>query len=118
MHQNPNTMRAQLAAATRARGLQVAASLFAAHGYEEVTMRIIARAMGMSTGALFCHWSGKAALYAEISGHKPVSPEQGRKLLLGLREYFSSEQDPKAALQALADLSVAVEAEVACPVAS
>jgi AcrR family transcriptional regulator len=100
---------------TRAKTIDTAAKLFAQHGYEAVTMRGLATAMGMSTGAVFSVFPDKPAIYAAVYDHIPVSPELGRKMLLGLRAYFTADDDPKEALQALADLSVAAELEVKCP---
>ena len=69
-------------ARTAQRVLEAAAGLFSAEGgYEAATMRTIAKAAGMSTGAIFANYADKAALYRAIYGHPPISPEKGRELL-------------------------------------
>lgn len=80
----PGTRRAAGKAATRERVLAAAREVFAA-GYEQATIRDIAKAAGRSTGAVFSSWPDKAALYCEVFGHPPLTPEQGRELLLVLK---------------------------------
>lgn len=66
--------------------LDAAADLFAAEGgYEQATIRSIAKASGMSTGAIYASFETKEDLYRAIHGHRPISPQQGAKLL-GLLE--------------------------------
>lgn len=78
--------RAQAKARTYQKVLDAAASLFAAEGgYERATIRSIAKAAGMSTGAVFANFQDKAAIYATVYGHPPITPEQGRELLGYLR---------------------------------
>lgn len=77
----PTTRRAQAAAAKRAALLATAREMFNAHPYADVTMRVLARAAGVSTGNLFTYWSDKWGLYVEAVGHPPITPEQGRALL-------------------------------------
>lgn len=80
------TSRTLQKAATRAKVLAAAKALFDAEGYQAVTIRGLAAAVGMSTGAVFTHWSDKEALYREVYGHAPITPELGRALYLaGLR---------------------------------
>lgn len=82
----PPTRRDLAKAATYQKVLEAAAGLFAAEGgYEAATIRSIAKAAGMSTGAVFANFPDKAALYRAIYGHAPISPEQGRELLGHLR---------------------------------
>jgi AcrR family transcriptional regulator len=79
--QTPGTSRQEAKVATRAKVLEAARRLFEFEGYEFATIRDIALEAGMSTGAVFANFSGKAALYREIYGHDPISPEAGRELL-------------------------------------
>ena len=51
---------------TRAKVLDAARRLFSEHGYEGATIRDIAGAAGMSTGAVFANFSDKADLFQEI----------------------------------------------------
>lgn len=76
--------RAAARAATQAKVLAAAQALFESQGYEAVTIRGIAAAAGMSTGAIFANWAGKAEVYRDVFGHEPISPEIGRQLLAAL----------------------------------
>lgn len=78
------TQRADAKARTRAKVLDEARRQFAAQGYERTTIRTIAKAIRMSTGAIFANFKGKEELYVEIHGHKPVSPEVGRIAIVRL----------------------------------
>lgn len=69
------------AQATRAHILDTARDLFNAHPYADVGIRTIAKAAGVSTGAVFTYWDDKPALYLAAIGHAPITPEQGRALL-------------------------------------
>ena len=80
-----STLRQQAKASTRAKVLAAAKATFETAGYERATIRDIARVVGMSTGAIFANFEDKAALYTAIYGHKPISPELGRALLLAAR---------------------------------
>lgn len=71
--------RARGKAATREKILAAARALFAAKGYEAVTMRELAKAIGMSTGVLFGQFAGKAALYEAATGI--AAPDVGAFLL-------------------------------------
>lgn len=67
---------------TAAKVLEAARTLFAAEGgYEAATIRSIAKAAGMSTGAVFANYDSKEVLYEAIYGHKPITPELGKELL-------------------------------------
>ena len=58
--------------ATRALMIETARRLWAEPGsYENVTIRIIAKAAGMSTGAIFNQWTGKEALWRDAMGYEP-----------------------------------------------
>lgn len=59
----PDTTRGKKAAETRAKLVSTARTLFGQHGYA-VDIRTIAGALGMSTGAVFGHFTGKADLFA------------------------------------------------------
>lgn len=52
---------------TRSRILQIASELFAARGYEAVTMREIARAVGRSHTTIYTYFADKEALLHELS---------------------------------------------------
>lgn len=73
--------RQQAKARTAAKILTVAKALFDAGGYEPATIREIAKAAGMSTGAVFANYDSKADLYRAIYGHAPVTPNGGRRML-------------------------------------
>jgi len=60
------TRRALAKQQTRAKVLQAARRLFSEHGYEGATIRDIAAAAGMSTGAVFANFSDKSDLFREI----------------------------------------------------
>ena len=65
----PN-QRERAKAQTRAKVLAAARKLWAEPGtYETATMRDIARAAGMSTGAIFANWKSKEALWLEAMGY-------------------------------------------------
>ena len=51
---------------TRQALISAAKALFTAHGYADATVRGIAKATGMSTGAVFANFSDKADLFAEV----------------------------------------------------
>lgn len=93
--EKPNR-RALAKASTYQKILEAAAGLFAAEGgYEAATTRSIAKAAGMSTGAVFAHFPDKATLYRAIYGHAPISPEQGRSLAI-LVAQFQDQARPEA----------------------
>ena len=60
------TRRAVAKQQTRGRVLAAARVLFSAQGYEGATIRDIAAAAGMSTGAVFANFSDKSDLFREI----------------------------------------------------
>ena len=62
----PPTRRALAKQQTRAKVLAAARKLFSEHGYEGATIRDIAAAAGMSTGAVFANFSDKSDLFREI----------------------------------------------------
>lgn len=75
--------RQQAKIATRAKLLETARRVWAEPGtYEAATMRVIAAAAGMSTGAIFANWPGKEDLWREAMGYEPpVDGPQVRMLL-------------------------------------
>jgi len=60
------TRRALAKQQTRTKVLAAARRLFSEHGYEGATIRDIATAAGMSTGAVFANFSDKSDLFREI----------------------------------------------------
>ncbi|HEY1940782.1 MAG TPA: helix-turn-helix domain-containing protein [Roseiarcus sp.] len=56
----------QLAASTRERILEAAERLFAEHGFDSVSMPQIAEASGITAGAIYKHFDGKADLFFEV----------------------------------------------------
>src|SRR5689334_20954712 len=60
------TRRALAKQQTRAKVLSAARRLFSEEGYEGATIRDIAAAAGMSTGAVFANFSDKSDLFREI----------------------------------------------------
>jgi TetR/AcrR family transcriptional repressor of uid operon len=58
-------LRTRHAEATRARLIEAASTMFVEQGYAEVTVRDLARACGVTTGALYAHFRNKAALLVE-----------------------------------------------------
>ncbi|WP_313005377.1 helix-turn-helix domain-containing protein [Brevundimonas sp.] len=58
--------------ATRAKLIASARKLWAEPGtYEAIGIREISAAAGMSTGAIFANWKGKADLWREAMGFEP-----------------------------------------------
>jgi AcrR family transcriptional regulator len=60
------TRRALAKQQTRVKVIAAARKLFSEHGYEGATIRDIAAAAGMSTGAVFANFSDKSDLFREI----------------------------------------------------
>ena len=54
------------AAATRARLLEIAAAVFIEHGYAAVSLRDIAKAAGVTKGAIYGHFRSKGQLLVEV----------------------------------------------------
>lgn len=67
--------------------LAAARAFFETRGYEQATIRRIATAAGMSTGAVFANYQDKAELYAAVYGHPPISPEVGRQAMRALQAF-------------------------------
>jgi AcrR family transcriptional regulator len=72
----PLSRRALAKLRTRQALISAAKALFTAHGYADATVRGIARATGMSTGAVFANFADKADLFAEVlaSDHQALNP--------------------------------------------
>ena len=58
--------RAAQGRATRGQLIEVAARLFADHGYEDTSIEAVLTAAGVSRGALYHHFSGKEALFTAV----------------------------------------------------
>jgi AcrR family transcriptional regulator len=80
---------------TRQKILQVAKKLFADRGYEGATIRDIAAAAGMSTGAVFANFADKGDLFAEIAG------AEHEALLEAMRDAAQHKAPAQAALAML-----------------
>jgi AcrR family transcriptional regulator len=57
------------AAASRARIIDAAAELFAARGFDGVSIRDIAKAVSMTTASLYYHFASKEELFVAVHGH-------------------------------------------------
>lgn len=77
---------------TAARVLTAARGYFATAGYEQATIRSIAKAIGMSTGAIFANYQDKRELYTLAMGHPPVTPEIGRQAMRALQALGALDQ--------------------------
>ncbi len=75
----PSTKRVEAKAATRAKLLAAAREAFQRDGYEKVTIRSIAKDIGMSTGAIFGGFDTKADLFRAAIGEP--APDIGKWLL-------------------------------------
>lgn len=82
----PLNKRKAAKAATRQKVLDAGKALFETVGYEAATIRAIAGRAGMSTGAVFANFKDKRDLYVAAYGHPPLTPEQGRDLLIQSRD--------------------------------
>lgn len=61
--------RSEQRAETRQRILTIARDLFSRQDYDAVTVRLIARCAGVSTGAIFAIWADKGALHVDAMGY-------------------------------------------------
>lgn len=108
--------RALAKARTYQKVLEAAAGLFAAKGgYERATIRSIAKAAGMSTGAVYANFPDKETLYRSIYGHAPVTPERGRELLGHLRALIQMGVGTVASVEAVRFLKDADLLDVQAP---
>jgi hypothetical protein len=81
----PDSPRALAAQRTQATIIMVARDLFVKHGYEDVTIRQVAKGAGFSTGALMRQWPTKDDLFLAAMGRRPVSEAEGAAALARLR---------------------------------
>lgn len=63
--------RAQGAAINRQRLIDAARPIMLAEAYDAYDIRRLAREAGLSTGAIFSNWPGKAAFYEDVVGFPP-----------------------------------------------
>ena len=78
------SLRAKQKLETRQLVYRKAREQFMIHGYEGVGIREIAKACGMSTGAVNGNCEGKADLYQKVMGHRPVFSETGSLAIAAL----------------------------------
>ena len=97
----PLTRRALAKLRTRQTVLDAAKRLFTERGYQEATVRDIARAAGMSTGAVFANFTDKADLFNEVV----IADYEA--LAARMRQAAAAEESVEAAL--LAALTVGYE---------
>lgn len=89
--------RRQLAkAATREKLIVAARALWTEPGsYEAATIRVIAKAAGMSTGAIFANFEGKEDLWRAVMGYDP--PVDSADVRIALRQAATRAALPEAA---------------------
>ena len=75
---------------TKGEILRTALELFACRGYEAVSVREIAGALGMTQGALYRHYAGKRAIFESIL------EEMERRDARGARDFDLPEERPAA----------------------
>jgi AcrR family transcriptional regulator len=80
---------------TQDRLLDTAADLFAGLGYAGVSMRDIARAVGITQAAIYHHFPNKDALYIAAAGFL------FEKLTLGINNQLATSNDPRERLRLL-----------------
>lgn len=79
---------------------------FMIHGYEGVGIREIAKACGMSTGAVNGNCAGKADLYQKVMGHRPVQDPTGAYAAAVLAAFaYKHREGPGITDQDLVDLA-------------
>lgn len=95
---------------TKQRILKVANELFATYGYDDVTMRDIGKKVGITEGAIYRHFEGKAKILEEIIAllgekvdwilcsldkekiDKDIEREEPRQILENCKLIFSNEE--------------------------
>lgn len=84
---DPTSPRARIRDA-RVQTIRVAAhDLFTAHGYEEVTIRMVAKRAACSTGLIFNAFpDGKAQLFKAVMGREPMNDAAGLEALRRIGE--------------------------------
>ncbi|HVL85256.1 MAG TPA: TetR/AcrR family transcriptional regulator [Pseudonocardia sp.] len=107
-------------AATRRALTGTARRLFVEQGYPATTLAAITRAAGVTTGALYHHWSGKEALlaavvhdvYADLARRIATRTQAGSppvdRLLLAGDEFLAACVDPRVARLILLDAPAAL----------
>ena len=104
MHVNPGRRtQAQRSEATRSALIDVARRLFAARGYEAVGTEEIVRAAGVTRGALYHHFGGKAELFEAVYERlEAESTERVARIVLG-SEMESPLEAMRAGVEAFLD---------------
>ncbi|MGY1748648.1 TetR/AcrR family transcriptional regulator [Modestobacter sp. SYSU DS0511] len=80
--------------ATAARVLAVAGELFTRHGYAGVGLEAVAAEAGVTRGAVYHHYAGKAALFRAVLAHVQAD------VAAAVGTAAEAERDPWAALEA------------------
>lgn len=75
---------------TRQRVLEAALALFAERGFEETTMRDVARRAGLATGAAYYYFASKEELIHEFYRGSAVEADEGVRALLSERADLKS----------------------------
>jgi hypothetical protein len=81
---NHRLTREEQRAITRKSILDVAKVAFEHAGYENTDLRSLAADIGRSTGAIFCNFDSKAAVYVAVYGHPPITVFNARELAKAL----------------------------------
>lgn len=116
----PRRSNAERAESTRQRLTRTARRQFTERGYSSTTLAQIAKTSGLTTGALYYHWTGKDDLLADVihsvygdlarrlrSVTDPNSTPIDRLLLAG-REFLNLCSDPRVARLLLIDAPAAL----------
>ena len=82
----PITRRGLAKLRTREALLNAAKALFTEHGYEDATVRDIARAAGMSTGAVFANFRDKADLFHRVLAQDAAVLAETMRQVAALRD--------------------------------
>lgn len=90
----------------RAAILEAAGAVFAEHGLDGATMRAIAERAGYAPGAIYIHFDGKEAIYAELLGNsldrlaaavkeaaEPGGRDHARRTLRAFYDYYAEHPD-------------------------
>lgn len=93
--------RADAKAATRAKVLEGARTLFEQHGYDAVGIRQIGDAIGMSTGAIFANFASKAEVFEAAM----EAPPPNVAAFLDSVGWAAAHTKPENALEALRAIS-------------
>ena len=85
---------------TKKKILQVAAKVFAEHGYAQASMRLISRSAGISVGGLYLYFKDKEELYLTLMN------ESLDYINRKTRETLEDIRDPKEAITSLIELNI------------